>query len=225
MTAKKPKKEPKKSLKRKEAEELEELEELEEELLEDEKEDKDDFDNQIKSGAGNKADGKNEEDDEDDEDAEPRRPKKKKQSEKKKAKGFPFGGLILMFLLIAVILAAGYFGMEYMDTYAAVKSEFDTALKAAESERDAAAAVYAEEDPESAGNVAIRKQVTEEMIAEANAEIDALREQSEETDAAIRVAEEKIAELQGVEGYDYYRAIYDEYVEGRAYVEDLLSGD
>ena len=99
------------------------------------------------------------------------------------------------------------------------------ALKAAESERDAAAAVYAEEDPESAGNVAIRKQVTEEMIAEASAEIDALREQSEETDAAIRVAEEKIAELQGVEGYDYYRAIYDEYVEGRAYVEDLLSGD
>ena len=130
-----------------------------------------------------------------------------------------------MLLLIAAILAAGYFGMEYMDTYTALKAEFDGALQTAEAERDAAAALYAEADPESAANVEARRQATDEMIAEANAEIEALRQKGEETDAAIREAEKTISELQDVEGYDYYRAIYDEYVEGRAYVEDLLSGD
>ena len=130
-----------------------------------------------------------------------------------------------MFLLIGVVLAAGYFGLEYMEAYSAAKGEFDSALQAAEAERDAAAALYAEADPESAANVEARRQVTEEMIAEANAEIGALQAQSEETDAAIKEAEKTIDELKDVEGYEYYRAIYDEYVEGRAYVEDLLSGD
>ena len=93
-----------------------------------------------------------------------------------------------MFLLIGVILAAGYFGMEYMEAYASAKEEFDSALQAAVTERDAAAALYAEADPESSANAAARRQVTDEMLAEANAELDVLREQSEETDAAIKEA-------------------------------------
>ena len=82
-----------------------------------------------------------------------------------------------------------------------------------------------EADPDSAANTAERQQVTDEMIAAAYAELEALREQSEETESAIRAAEEKISALQGAENVDYYRAIYDEYNEGRAYVEGLLSGD
>ena len=144
---------------------------------------------------------------------------------KKKTKRFPLGGLIFMFFLIAVILAAAYFGLEYMDRYQALKEEYDSVLQAAEAERSEAGLIYAEADPESEANTAERQKVTEKMIAEAEAELEALRRENEETDAAIREAEETISELQGIEGYDYYRAIYDEYVEGRAYVEDLLSGD
>ena len=98
-------------------------------------------------------------------------------------------------------------------------------IRGEEAERDAAAALYAEADPESAANVEARRQATDEMIAEANAEIEALRQKGEETDAAIKEAEKTIGELQDVEGYEYYRAIYDEYVEGREYVEELLSGN
>ena len=186
----------KKPTKRGKTEELEELEELEE-TVEDKLEDEDD-ENEVPRG------------------------RKRKKSKKK---GFPVGGLILMLLLIGVVLAAGYFGMEYMEAYTSAKEEFESALQAAEAERDAAAALYAEADPESAANIAARQQVTDEMIAEANAEISDLQAQSEETDAAIKEAEKTIDELKDVEGYEYYRAIYDEYVEGRAYVEDLLSGD
>ena len=146
-------------------------------------------------------------------------------SKKKSKKGFPFGGLILMFFLIAVILAAGYFGLQYMDVFSTLKDEYDGVLKAAEAERDAAAALYAEADPDSAANTAERQCVTEEMISLAEAEMESLREKDGQIDAALSEAEKTISELQGLEGYDYYRAIYDEYVEGRSYVESLLSGD
>ena len=144
---------------------------------------------------------------------------------KKAKKSFPFGGLIFMFFLIAAILAGAYFGMDYMDRYAQIKGEYESALKAAEAERDAAMALRDEADPDSAPNAALRQQVTDEMILEANAELDALREQKEAAESAIRAEEEKIDALGDIEDFDYYRAIYDEYVEGRAYVEELLSGD
>ena len=187
----------KKALKKKRAQELDDLEE---EDLEDELEDEE----------------------LDDEDDEPRRSGKKK-TKKKSGRGFPVGGLILTLFLIAVILAAGYYGLRYMDAVAALKSEYEGALQAAESERDDAAALRAEADPDSAAHIAERELLTDGMIAEAKAEAEVLREKGEQTDAAIREAEQTISELQNVEGYEYYRAIYDEYVEGRAYVEDLLS--
>ena len=84
---------------------------------------------------------------------------------------------------------------------------------------------YAEADPESAAHTAERQQLADEMIATAKAELEALREKSAEADAAIDELEARIAELESAEDFDYYKAIYDEYMEGRAFVEDLLSGD
>ncbi|MBQ3482465.1 MAG: hypothetical protein IJH48_09150 [Oscillospiraceae bacterium] len=189
----------KKALTEKRAEELEDLreEDLEEEL------DDEEFD---------------------DEDEAPRRSGKKK-AKRKKRRGFPVGGLILMLFLIAVILIAGYYGKQYMDAVTALRGEYESALQNAEAERDEAAALRAEADPDSAGHIAERELLTDGMIAEAESEAEALRKQGEETDAAIREAEKTISELQDAEGYEYYRAIYDEYVEGRAYVEGLLSGN
>lgn len=151
--------------------------------------------------------------------------KKTKKGSEKMKKGFPYGGMILSFFLIAVIAAAGFFGLKYMKAYGTVKTEYDSALQSAEEERDAAEAAYGDALPDSAYNKAVQKQVTEEMIAEAKSEIEAIQKKNDETDADIRAVEEKIAELQTAEGYDYFRAIYDEYVEGRAYIEELLSGD
>ncbi len=186
-----------KALKRRRAEELEELEV--EELEEEEPEEEID------------------EEELEDEDDEARRSRRKK--------GFPVGGLILMFLLIGVILAAGYFGMEYMEQYTALKADYDGRVAAAEAELQAAQSEYAEADPESEAHAAERQQLTDEMIAAAQAELDGIRAAEDEADSAIETAESRMKELEDVEDFDYYKAIYDEYVEGRAYVEDLLSGD
>ncbi len=216
MREKTPKKAAKKALKRasdekkglleEELEEKERAAELEEDL------DEEDLDEE-----------EIDDEDEDDEDEDDDRPARKKGKTKKK--GFPVGGLILMFLLMAVIAVAGYLGMQYYDQYTQTKASFDNALTAAEAELSAAQAEYAVADPESEAHAAERRQLSEEMIAQAEAEAEALRLKGEETDAAIKAAEDKISALADVEGYEYYRAIYDEYVEGRVYVESLLSGD
>ena len=150
---------------------------------------------------------------------------RKKKKAGRKSRGFPVGGLIFMLLLIVFIFAAVHFGLQYMSSFEQLRGEYDGAVQAAEAERDAARALYEEADPESDANSAERRQVTDEMIAEASAELEALRNQSEETESAIRAAEEKINALHGAEDEEYYRAIYDEYNEGRDFVEGLLSGD
>ena len=63
------------------------------------------------------------------------------------------------------------------------------------------------------------------MIAQAQSEYDAAREKSDEIAAEIADTESRIDALSGQEDYDYYKSIFDEYEEGRAYVEGLLSGD
>ena len=148
-----------------------------------------------------------------------------KAGKKTRAKRFPVGGLIAMFMLVGIALAAGYFGMQYAARYEAMKTDSEERIAAAEAELAAAEAEYAEADPESAAHTAERQQLADEMIATAKAELEALREKSAEADAAIDELEARIAELESAEDFDYYKAIYDEYIEGRAYVEDLLSGN
>ncbi|MBR0040298.1 MAG: hypothetical protein IJP64_02855 [Oscillospiraceae bacterium] len=148
-----------------------------------------------------------------------------KKKKKAKAGRFPVGGLIVMLLLIGVILTAGYFGMRYSAQYDALQKNSEDRIAAAESALMLAEAQYAEADPESAAHVAERRQVTEEMIAQASAELDELLAESAETDAAISELEKRKAELESVEDFDYYISIYNEYTEGRDYVENLLSGD
>ena len=63
------------------------------------------------------------------------------------------------------------------------------------------------------------------MIEEARTEIARIERHNDELDEAARQAEAKIGKLDTIKDYDYYRAIYDEYTEGRAYVEQLLAED
>ena len=153
----------------------------------------------------------------------PRHTQKSRKAKKKD--GFPVGGLILSLVLIAAILIAGYLGFQYYEEYSALVNDYETSVQTAESELAAAEAEFAEADPESAAHVAERQQLSAEMIAAAQSEIDELQEKVDQLDDAIRETEDTISEYKSVEGYDYYKAIYDEYVEGRAYIEELLSGN
>ena len=157
--------------------------------------------------------------------SEDRKKTQKKRRKKEKAKGFPYGGLLVMLLLVGVILASGYFGMQYAARYESLVKSNEERIAAAEAELRAAEAEYTEADPESDAHVAERRQVTEKMIASARAELESFRGKNEETAAAISELENRIAEYESAENFDYYMAIYEQYIEGRAYVEDLLSGD
>ena len=151
-----------------------------------------------------------------------RSPKKEKAEKKEK---FPYGGLILLLVLIALILFSSYFGLFYMEQREELAALYDGRIAAAEAELAAAEAEYAEADPDSDAHVAERKQLSEEMIAAAELELADMQQKASETDAAIRAAEERIAELESDEDFEYYMSVYEEYLEGGAYVEALLSGD
>ena len=155
------------------------------------------------------------EDEEDDEDEKPHR--------KKKSKRFPVFGLIFMFLLIGIILGAGYYGMVYYERFHAMNDQFDAARDAASAELVEAQKEYALADPDSPANVAVRDELKDVLLADIREQVAQMESEKTELDASIREREEKLKEIEGVEDFDYYKAIYDEYVEGREYVEELLS--
>ena len=149
----------------------------------------------------------------------------KKKSKRKAKKGFPFGALLLMFVLVGLILAAGYYARLYAERYAKLKADYENAIVSAEATLAAAEEEYAEADSESAEHSEQRRELSEQMIGAARSELEILRQQDDVVNASIAEAEKKIEELQSVENFDYYKAIYDEYTEGRAYVEEILSGN
>ena len=204
--------------------EIEEVEESEEET---------DSENKISSYAASKRSGRAEddfddeddeelEDDEDDEydedDDEDEKPRRKK-----KNKRFPVGGLIFMFLLIGIVLGAGYYGMAYYKQFHSMNDQYDAAHAAAAADLAAAQEEYALADPDSPANTAIRDELREDLLSDLREQVKQMENEDAELDASISEAEEKLKSLEGVEDFDYYKAIYDEYVEGREYVEELLS--
>ena len=176
----------------------------------------DDFDDEDDDEDDEDEEDDDDEDDEDDEDVEkPRR--------KKKSKRFPAFGLIFMFLLIGIILGAGYYGMVYYERFHAMNDQFDAARDAASAELVEAQKEYALADPDSPANVAVRDELKDVLLADIREQVAQMESEKNELDASIREREEKLKEIEGVEDFDYYKAIYDEYVEGREYVEELLS--
>lgn len=149
-------------------------------------------------------------------------PKEEKEAERER---FPFGGLILLLTLIAVILFSCYFGLYYMEQRDVLSSLYESRIAAAEADLGAAESEYAEADPDSGAHAAERRQLSEEMIAAAKLELADMQQKATETDTAVRAAEERVAELESDEDYEYFMSVYEEYLEGRAYVEELLSGD
>ena len=177
--------------------------------------DEDDEEDEDEEDEDEEDEDEEDEDEEDDEDEKPHR--------KKKSKRFPVFGLIFMFLLIGIILGAGYYGMVYYERFHAMNDQFDAARDAASAELVEAQKEYALADPDSPANVAVRDELKDVLLADIREQVAQMESEKNELDASIREREEKLKEIEGVEDFDYYKAIYDEYVEGREYVEELLS--
>ena len=144
---------------------------------------------------------------------------------KKKKNGFPVGALIFMFVLIGIAVGAGYFGMQYYEQNRVLHERYDAAVVEASEELNAANEEYFLADPDSPANSDIREELKSVLLADAQEKAEKLANEEAEIDAALHEAESRIGELEKVEDFDYYKAIYDEYVEGREYVEELLSGN
>ena len=112
------------------------------------------------------------------------------------------GGLLVTLALIAAVIVSGFFCAKAFGQYHALRSQYRGETSAA-----------------------LRQQTSEAMIEEARTEIARIERHNDELDEASRQAEVKIGKLDTIKDYDYYRAIYDEYTEGRAYVEELLAED
>ena len=140
--------------------------------------------------------------------------------------GTPKSGVRLVTLaLAAAVLVSGVFCARAFGRYHALKSQYRGAVREAAETLAAAEAERAEADPESEASAEERRRASEDMIEEAKAEIARIERHNGELDGAVREAEDKINALDTIEDSEYYRAIYDEYVEGRAYVEELLAKD
>ena len=145
--------------------------------------------------------------------------------EDRRAGRFPVGGLILTVVLIAVILAAGYAGILCYEQYGVIKAEHDAVVNAANAELAGAQAEYAIEDPDSEAHIAERQALSEEILREAKEEMARMEQEKGALDRSIAAAEDRVRELESQEDFDYFKSVYDEYVEGREYVEELLSTD
>lgn len=165
------------------------------------------------------------EDDEEDDEFEDDEDEDEKPHRRKKNKRFPVGGLIFMFVLLGIALGAGYFGMTYYEKFHALNEQYNAARDTASAELAAAQDEFALADPDSPANIGVRDELKDVLLADMREQVKQMESEEAELDASIREAEEKMKELEGVEDFDYYKAIYDEYVEGREYVEELLSGN
>lgn len=127
--------------------------------------------------------------------------------------------------LIAALLVSGTLCIWAFGQYHALKAHYTGALREANEALDAAMAERAEADPASEASAALRRQAAEDMIEEGKEQIAEIERHNAELDEAARELETKIEGLKEIEDYEYYRAIYDEYVEGKAYIEELLAED
>ena len=148
--------------------------------------------------------------------------KKKKKAGRNK---FPVGGLVLMFALILLGLAAAYFGQQYYTQYRSLKTSYEGNLQTLNAELQEAQAALRLADPDSEAHEGERAVLTEELLRDAQEKLSEVQKESAELDSAISEAEKTVAELEQQEDFEYYKEIYDAYEEGRDYVEGLLSGN
>lgn len=143
----------------------------------------------------------------------------------RKFRELPLSRQLVLLALVAALLVSGVFCARAFRQYRALRAPYSAALREASERLYAVAAERAEADPESETSAALRRQATEDMIAEGKALIAEIERHNAALDEAAAEAEAKIKKLDEIEDYAYYRAIYDEYAEGRAYVEELLAKD
>ena len=130
---------------------------------------------------------------------------------------------ILTILLLLVAVAGGLGMITFQRQYSGQIQWYQDQVDAAQADLDAAVA-------ESQGILtsntaeAEAKRIEQErlLLEQAQGEADSLTAEGRDLDSAISAALEELSAAQTGEEYEYYKAAYDSYAEGRAQVERYL---
>lgn len=130
--------------------------------------------------------------------------------------------LIVTVVLVLVLVLGLVGGFVFRGQYAELYRTNQALVDAAQQDLDEASAAYAAVDPAGAEETARLLERENELMTQAQEEIQRLTEENSGLDASIRTAEQQLEEKQADEDYAYYKAIYDSLAEGKALVESYL---
>ncbi len=131
--------------------------------------------------------------------------------------------VVLTILLLLVAVAGGFGTMTFREQYSGQIQRYQGQVDAAQADLDAAVADSQGIVPSDTAEAEARRIEQEQLLLEqAQGEADSLTAEGRDLDIAISAALEELAAAQTGEEYDYYKAAYDSYAEGRAQVERYL---
>lgn len=129
---------------------------------------------------------------------------------------------IISVVLILVLAAGIVGGSTFRDRYADRQEEYEAIVADAQKALDAAIAERNGVSPLDSTDEMERIAAEQELLAQAQTEIDRLNAENASLDASIAEAEQVLQEKQADEEYAYYKAAYDSMAEGKALVESYL---
>ena len=130
---------------------------------------------------------------------------------------------ILTILLLLVAVAGGLGMITFQRQYSGQIQWYQDQVDAAQADLDAAVAESQGILPSNTAEAEAKRIEQERLLLEqAQGEADSLTAEGRDLDSAISAALEELSAAQTGEEYEYYKAAYDSYAEGRAQVERYL---
>ena len=131
--------------------------------------------------------------------------------------------VVLTVLLLLIVAVGAYGTITFREQYTALEQRYQGQVDAAQADLDAAVAESQGIVPSDTAEAEAQRIEQERVLLEqAQGEADSLTAEGADLDTAISAALAELAAAQVGEEYDYYKAAYDSYAEGRAQVERCL---
>lgn len=134
---------------------------------------------------------------------------------------------VFLTILLLAVAAAGVFGaLVLREQYIGLERQYQVQADAAKADLDAAVAESQGIVPSDAAAAEAQRIERERVLLEqAQGEADRLTAENNRLDDEISAALNELSAAQTGEDYEYYKAAYDSYAEGRAQVERCLEDD
>ena len=133
--------------------------------------------------------------------------------------------VIVTLLLLAVLAGSVYGALFFRGRTAELTAEGEALIAAAQERQQSAADAYDAIDPGTAEGAEHQLEQEKAIVAEAQANAEALEEETLDLESSIREAQDELAALREDEDNAYYLAVYDSYSRGMEKVEAAIEGN